>query len=340
MGKRIVLAFIFLTIAIVIILFSRPTNVPKKVCPIENSTYSFCFEKNGKAYYFEVLGWVPPNATIMERYIKPLYLYSPNCVHCEGLVLFLAVRTNIKWRWYGSSIQYLIGELFSVCFYGSIHDWLLINNDTFLINYVLGDCTTYYRQAEYLAKSNTIRLYFSVYNLMGLSEGGVIKIGEISLVPDDEEVGIYINYPAPRFNISVNDIKYIGENGGYTFFNISIKLNNCGLAGYYKFDELGRKNYFYSGLIPLYIVTVERFANEYKVVEQINETHYLVTERVGYDYGWGLKDVWVEPEHSYRGSYATHGDTIWLKVYVWKRYGIDNTYVFITPWGEKHTVKV
>ncbi|MGP3702953.1 MAG: hypothetical protein ACKD6N_04145, partial [Candidatus Bathyarchaeota archaeon] len=29
-------------------------------CPVTNSTYSFCFIKDGKAHYFDIIGWVSP----------------------------------------------------------------------------------------------------------------------------------------------------------------------------------------------------------------------------------------------------------------------------------------
>ena len=34
-----------------------------------NGTYSFCFIRDGRQYYFEVLGWVEPNSTLLRRYL-------------------------------------------------------------------------------------------------------------------------------------------------------------------------------------------------------------------------------------------------------------------------------
>jgi len=64
----------------------------------------------------------------------------------------------------------------------------------------------------------------------------------------------------------------------------------------------------------------------------------------GYDlryfFGSGFKDVWEEPEHEYICSYASSGDTIWLKIEVDYYYVVKDMVTFITPWEQEHKIKV
>jgi len=55
----------------------------------------------------------------------------------KGLILFLKVRANLDWTSYMSAAECSVGELYKSCFLGYINRTIWVNDDTFLIPYVL-----------------------------------------------------------------------------------------------------------------------------------------------------------------------------------------------------------
>ena len=323
-------------------------GVPRVV----NGTYSFCFVDNGKQYYFEVLGWVVPNSTIIGDYVS-LFDYG---VSLRGMVLFLAVRTNLDWKWWGSSAYCRVGELYQNCFGGSIDYALRVDDDIFLIPYFLSDYffwESYKKASEYYGNATSIRLYFEVYNFLGLEEGDIVKIGRITLTPltypHEDTLRIYVDYPPPRFSIVIENVTYLGFSGGWHSFNVTLRLRDVGMVVMYSFDEFGRKESLSEEFIPLYLLAVMRDPpEELWVVKRINSTHYLVAIPTAsghifanrYHFGGGFEDVWREPEHEYIGSYAPSGKSIWLKIEVYDEHITNGTVIFATPWGQMYEVSI
>lgn len=299
---------------------------------VVNGTFSFCFISNGKKYYFEVLGWIKPNSTILRRYLS-LFEYGVSwkggySSYGKGLILFLAVRTNLDWEWYMSVAECRVGELYKECFLGCIDYALRIDNDTLLIPYVLEVCDfweSYKIVSKHYEKMTEGRLYFEVYNFLGLKKDDVVKIGRIVLTCNPhhrDEIDMYINHPLPRFSIVIENITYLGYDGEWYLFNVTLRLKDIGMIVEYSFDEFGRKKSLSEEFIPLYLLTAERYPEELWTVEKINKTHYLITVPTAsghgfanrYHFGGGFEDVWKEPQHEYIGSYASPSRNIWLKI--------------------------
>ena len=332
-------------------------KVEKEVIPrVTNGTYSFCFVRNGKQYYFEVLGWVKPNSTVLKRYLS-LFDYGVSwggaySLYGKGLIVFLKVRTNLDWKWYITEAECRVGELYKECFLGSIDYAIRINNDTFLIPYVLKDefWESYKIIKEYYLNTSDIRLYFEVDNFLELEEGDVIKVGKIILTCigriEREELGIYIEYPRPNFSVSIEDVKYLGYDGwGHHLFNVTLRLEDIGMVVEYTFDEFGRKERLSEEFIPIYMLTVDTIPSwETWIVGRFNESHYLLalptTSCLRYFFGGGFKDVWKEPQHEYIGSYASSGENIWLRIEIFHEHVVGGTLAFVTPWGQVYEVKI
>jgi hypothetical protein len=344
------------------------------LCPVSNGTASFCIVKGGKPYYFAIEGWVKPNSTMMERYLK-FFEYGLGGgwgggyrSYGGGLLLFLKVRTNLKWKWLISEVECRVGELYTRCFLGSIDHAIKVNNDTYLVPYVLDrDFWELFKYVkDYYMNASDVRLYFEVDNLLGLKPGEVIEIGKMSLVCERRalgyEIGIYVVYPRPEFSITVKDVKYLGKHGvkikyigkhgkdvpQYYVLNVSLGLRDVGMAVYYTFDKFGRKAGICGELVPLYVLSILEYPpRDTYVVEKLNKTHYVVaipvTERARGRCalnGGGFKDVWKEPQHKYIGSYASSGDTVWFSIELDSDYVVDGTVTFVTPWEQVLKVRI
>jgi len=335
---------------------------------VVNGTFSFCFINNGKKYYFEVLGWIKPNSTILRQYLS-LFRYGVrwgDTFYGKGLILFLAVRTNLDLDWERgmppevdmSVAECRVGELYKECFLGDVDYALRIDNDTLLIPYVpeVYGFWESYRIAKCYENTTDSRLYFNTHNFLGLKKGDVVKIGRIVLTRNlhhDDEIDIYIYHPLPRFSIVIENVTYLGRDGRYYLFNVTLRLKDIGMVVEYSFDEFGRKKSLSEEFIPLYLLTAEHYPEELWTVETINKTHYLVAVPTGgwylseyrdmsairYRFGGGFEDVWREPQHKYIGSYASSGKSIWLKIRVFE-YMINGTAIFMTPWGQMYKVNI
>lgn len=344
------------------------SNFPEKKteggisCPITNGTYSFCFVRGGRPYYFSIVGWISPNATILEKYIRTLYnkyshlgwggAYSS---YGDGIVLFLAIRTNLNqkldWNWFLTTGEVLVNNLYKTCMLGCIDCWIRVSNDTFLVPYVLeiNDCWESFKIIkEYYMNTSSVRLYFVPTNFLNLKENSIIKIGKITIVSDMHGLSMYIEYPLPNFNLSITNIKFLGKQGDY-IFNITFRINNAGFITKYSFNEFGQKYALKEIFIPMYLLTVKRYPTKnIWVIRKLNKTHYLVAVptatghlfAVRYHFGGGFKDVWLEPQHEYIGSYASSRDTFWLEIEVLPEYVINDTVIFITPWGGYYKINI
>jgi len=328
------------------------------LCPVSNSTASFCIVKDGEPYYFAIEGWIEPNSTIMERYLKlfefGLYKGWGGAYYGSGLLLFLKVRTNLNWEWYVSIVECRVGELYGWCFLGSISYAIKVNDDTYLVPYVLDRdfWESFKIVKDYYMNASDVRLYFKVYNFLGLKPDQAIEIGRIFLVCEryhDDVIDIYVVYPRPEFSIIVKDIKYLGKyESRYHILNVSLELRDVGMAVYYTFDKFGRKAGIHGELVPLYILSILQYPpRDMYAVETLNETHYVVAIPVTDDplglnmlNGGGFKDVWKEPQHEYIGSYASSGDTIWLSIGLKFNYVVNSTATFVTPWGQVLKVRI
>jgi len=345
-GVGTILFFTFIVVLGVI----QEENKKEVTLRVINGTYSFCFIKNGKQYYFEVLGWVEPNSTILRQYLS-LLEWRDKMGSWRSLILFLAVRTNLEWKRHGSTIECRVGELYEECFSADIDCALRVDNDTLLIPYTPSSLWESYKKVnECYEDAAGGRLYFEVYDFLGLERGDVVKIGRIVLTPDPyfgDVIDMYINYPLPRFSIAIENVTYLGYDCDRYLFNITLRLKGVGMIVYYSFDEFGRKEFLSEKFVPLYTLTLYRCpSEEVWAVKEVNETHYLVAVPTAtghlfanrYHFGGGFEDVWEEPQHDYIGSYASSGRSIWLKIEVFNERIVNGTIFFVTPWGQVHKV--
>jgi len=317
-----------------------------------NGSYSFCFIRDGKQYYFEVLGWVKPNSTILKQYLSRMY--ERGCFHSRtrGLLVFLRLRTNLNWKWLLTEAECRVGELYKRCFQGSVDCAVRVNNDTLLIPYnfeVKEFWESYKIVKECYLNASAIRLYFRVYDFLGLKEGDSVKVGKITLTRERDEMGIYVEYPRPDFSVSIEGVKYLGYEGGYHLLNATLRLEGVGMVVEYSFDKFGRKARLSEEFIPVYALTVETTSSkETWIAGRFNETHYLVAVptatghvfAVRYFFGGGFEDVWKEPQHRYVASYASSGEKIWLKMRIYYKYVVGETLALVTPWGQMYEVRV
>lgn len=355
LGITVILVFIAVTGFIVEHLKRSSQVHTSSLCPVSNSTTSFCIVKDGKPYYFAIEGWIEPNSTIMERYLT-LFKYGLKYryyYYARGLVLFLKVRTNLDWEHYISEVECGVGELYKRCFVGSISNAVKIN-DTYLVPYVLEELEfweLFKIVKDYHMNASDVRLRFTMHNFLGLKPDEFIEIGRIFLAGSryhDDEIDIYVMYPRPEFSIVVKDIKYLGKyESYYHVLNASLELRNVGMAVYYTFDEFGHKAGIHEEFVPLYILSIKWCpSRDMYVVEILNEMHCMVAIPISDPLdpdilnGGGFKDVWKEPQHEYIGSYASSGDTIWLSMRIGHGYIVNSTAIFITPWGQVLKIRI
>ena len=93
-----------------------------------------------------------------------------------------------------------------------------------------------------------------------MKEGDVVKIGRIVLTREPyqyDEIGIYVYYPLLRFGIVIENITYLGYDGGWYLFNVTLRLKDIGMVVEYSFDEFGRKKSLSEEFIPLYLSAVK-----------------------------------------------------------------------------------
>jgi len=236
-----------------------------------------------------------------------------------------------------------VGNLYKECLLGCIDCSIQVNNDTFLVPYVLevhDFWESYKIVTDYYLSSNNIRLYFEPENFLNLKGDQTVKIGKITVMPSYDALAMYVEYPLPMFNLSIMEIKYIGKDDGWYFFNATFRINNAGIIVDYSFDKFGQKYKLSEIFVPIYLLTIkEPYSYEdIRIVRRINETHCLVATPTDTGFGSGFKDVYLEPKHEYIASYASTGDTFWLEIKVKHWYVTNNTLVFVTPW--KYEVKV
>lgn len=353
---KFVLIMFILLISIMLALTSPKDErevVEKVSCPVANSTYSFCFIRDGKHYYFSVLGWVSPNATIMERYIKLLYAKHFEVTwggafssYGYGVLLFLAIKTNLD---LGSlAVEVRVNNLYKQCMLGCADCSIRVGNDIFLIPFALevDDFWESYKIVkEYYINTTSVRLHLNIRNaFLDLKENHVVRIGEIAVVSGiSNSFDIYVKYPPPKFNLSIVSIEFLKKDD-YYIFNITFRINDAGFITRYFFNEFGRKYALKEVFVPLYLLTVERIpTKDIWTVKKINETHYLVAIptatgnlfAIRYHFGGSFRDVWIEPQHKYIASYVSSGNVFWLEIEVWHEYIINNTVIFVTPWSRE-----
>lgn len=357
MNRSVVVALIIIILLVLIVVVALVKEKERRVieCPITNSTYSFCFIKDGRAYYFDIIGWISPNTTILEKYIesKGTFWGGAYTSYGKGIVLFLALRTNLEWKWHMSCAEAHVSEIYKVCLLGSISKAIRVNNNMFLIPFVLEEndfWESYKIVSESYVRTNNVRLYFKPWNFLNLKseQKTVVKIGKIAITPneyDEDSLCIYVDYPPPQFSLSIKSIRYLGSGSGWHVLNASFQVNNCGFVVYYSFDEFGQKEMLSEEFLPLYFVTIEESPSRKNwIMSGINETHYLVAIptasghlfSIRYHFGSCFRDVWLEPRHEYEGSYVSPGDEFWLKIEVNEDYAVGDTFIFVTPWGETY----
>ena len=83
---------------------------PLSQCPVANTTYSFCFLKNGRAYYFAVEGWELPTIDEIKETLE-LHANDPDIkLNPGGLYVWLKIRTNLELNFGASGGSLVINE--------------------------------------------------------------------------------------------------------------------------------------------------------------------------------------------------------------------------------------
>lgn len=295
---------------------SQPPTEP--LCPVTNSSTSFCIVKNGKPYYFAILGWELP--TIEE--VKYRVGGSSN------LYVWLKVRTNLELEIDADNDGYvLVGELYKPV----LHADTLIRrgNDTYLIQY---DIPSWHEDITSLINADKVRFYFDVggpqyYEV--LPSSGCIN--QICFTRGRHGPGFYVNYTKPPVSLKVLSIsgKRVAEE--LYLYNVTLELKGGYLVLYFYYDEKTGKKSHASFPIDINVYTKK-------------DGKLLVTEAGRVFPGVVVPplpptsvDVWKEPEHKYIATIIPPGVfTLTFKTTdaFYPLLLFNNTPIVVgTPWG-------
>ena len=293
------------------------------LCPVSNSSTSFCIVKEGKPYYFAIEGWELPSQEEIESMLRAVEAIRDS----EGLHVWLKVRTNLELEIDTDNNAYvLVGEQYKLVF--GVDPWLppiKRGKDVLLIPYQF---STLREDIEALLKAKTVRLYFDVNGYHDvLPTSGCI--GKICFTLGHHGLGFYVNFTPPPTILRVLDVEGRCINKELYLYNVTFELREGYLFLYFYYDEAtGKKSKadfpvgisIYvkkdGGLLP----TDDYFTNI--VVPPLSPNAF---------------DVWKEPEHEYIATVIPPG----VFTLIFKAYGaiypeplFNNTPVAIgTPWG-------
>lgn len=262
-------------------------------CPVANSSTSFCVMRDGKPYYFAVIGWELPSVEDLRKSIPRDYPFFAGDIRVEPPYVWLRVKTNLELEIGASEKGYAgFGELFrEVLSLGMLEP--IKSGDELLLPYTLPES---YETMGLLKSARVLRLHFATETHLLPSEGcigGVCFAGE----------GFYVNVSPPPVELKVLDLQ-----GGYCRFedrwhvpclyNVTLQLEGGYLLLYFFYDEhTGAKS---EAHFPVEISSYS---------ERGGKTVFLGAplSTVIPPLPSSATDVWEEPEHNYLATILPPG---------------------------------
>jgi len=330
---KIVLGIMMVFIILIIVGFvgeqleeERTRLIPaRNLCPVGNTSTSFCIVKNGKPYYFAIEGWELPAQKEVVNMIK---MGTP----LKGLYVWLKVRTNLPLEIDVDEKGYVLvgGEYKKVL----SADWGLTirrEGNITLIAYSFPGFPAQREDIEALLKAEKVRLYFNAFEYYDLLPASGC-IGEACFTASHD---FYMNYTPPPIKLEVLDIEGRCVNEELCLYNITFELREGYLFLYFYYDEItGRKSYADFPIpINVYVEKNGKFLP--------TDGYFLTT--VVPPLPPNAFDIWREPEHVYlttaipQGVFTLvfKGDPIEPVAYINRTPIVIGTAPFIigTPWG-------
>ncbi len=295
---------------------------PERLCPVANTSTSFCIVRNGKPYYFAVLGWEVPTIEEVKKSLES------SRVKGSGLYVWLKVRTNLELEIDADNDGYvLVGDCYKPVLYADRDLLIRRGNDTYLIPYWI---SPWHRDIVSLINTDKVRFYFDVssysyYDV--LPSSGCIN--QICFTRGHHGPGFYVNYTKPPVSLKVVNVSGKCVAKDLCLYNVTFELRGGYLILSFLYDErTGKKSY---ADFPIHInVYIERggkllLTKEYfpgEVVPPLPSTSI---------------DVWIEPEHEYVATILPPGRfalTFRANGAIYPEPLFNNTPIVIgTPWG-------
>ena len=257
---------------------SQPAGATPQ-CPVANTTHSFCFVKNGKAYYFAIEGWELPTINEIEPVIAS---YSSISYDFPGLYIWLKVKTNLKdvsvsgYAPFGEILKEVLGSSFLD---------VKRSEDEILIPCKI---STKDDSLRVLLNAKMLKLEFGTnserYGLPteGCFNGVCFEFNKF-----------YLNYAPPPTALRVLGIKGRCLNSENCLYNITFELRNGYVLLDFYFDEkTGSKDF------ARFPVNIYAYVNKNGVLEVVDEYDWRSLEVIPPIPSTAV-DVWKEPEHRY-----------------------------------------
>ena len=289
------------------------------LCPVGNTSTSFCIVKEGKPYYFAIEGWELPSREEIESTIT--------IRSSAGLYVWLKVRTNLDLEIDADNVAYVrVGEQYKPVLHAE--PWLQPirrGKDTLLIPYRFPPSG---KDIATLLKAIKVRLYFDVSGYYDfLPTNGCIE--GILFTHGAHGPGFYVNFTPPPTLLKVLDVEGRCIDEDLCVYNVDFELRGGYLILVFSFNEsTGRKS---QADFPVHVnAYVEKHGKLLLTNEDLLFTAIPPLPP-------SVFDVWREPEHEYVATVIPPG-TFTL---VFKAYGAiypeplfsGMTVVIGTPWG-------
>lgn len=301
---------------------SQTQTPASNMCPVSNTSTSFCIVKDGKPYYFAIEGWELPTREEVENVIKM------SGYHVEGLYIWLRVRTCLDLEFDADENAYvLVGELYKEVLFGD--PWFPLikrGKDVYLLPYWF---SAWREDIEALLKAKTVRLYFDVdgyYDVLPTSG----CIGEICFTTGAHGPGFYINYTPPPTKLKVlGDIKGRCIKEELCLYNVTFEHKYGYLFLPFGYDvSTGKKSY---ADFPIHInVYVVKNGKLIPIDEYFPSTVVPPLPSSAHD-------IWKEPKHEHLTTVIPPGNfTLVFRAHgaIYPTPLFNNTPIVIgTPWG-------
>jgi len=190
------------------------------LCPITNTSTSFCIVKDGKPYYFAIEGWdLPLVEEVKSAITTGLYGYWREA---EGLYVWLKVRTNLDLEFDADNNGYVMtGERYKEVLFGDPYLLIRRGSDVVLLPYRFSN---WREDVEALLKAEKLRLYFDVEGYDVLPTSGCI--GEICFTAGHHGPGFYVNFTPPPTVLRVLDIEGRCVDEDLCLYNVTFGLKD------------------------------------------------------------------------------------------------------------------
>jgi len=265
-------------------------TTPSALCPVTNTSTSFCIVKDGKPYYFAIEGWELPTREEVENMLLTISSGSP---YGKGeLFTWLKVRTNIDIDYLRTAAYVQIGEIYRPSPILSAEQPIKRGEDVLLIPYRV---STAREDMEALLKAKTLRLVFNAWyysDVLPIDDcvGGFC----FTLGQGINAVEFYVNYSPPPVSLKVLDVKGGCNDKSVCIYNVTFELRGGHVVLRFLYNlSTSRKS---EADFPIdLIVYVEKNGKLVPTDERFPLTVVPPLPPSAYD-------VWKEPEHDYIGT--------------------------------------